>query len=73
MVTGFAVVALEMIGMVTVSVDTPAGNVTDSLKGSKIPLAGAAEETQPLLDRAPPGRRHRQHHHNRENRAFPQE
>jgi hypothetical protein len=33
--------ALETIGTVTVSVDAPDGNVTDSLKGAKTGLAAA--------------------------------
>ena len=38
-VTWPGVAAVEMIGTVTVSVDAPAGNVTDSLTGAKIGLA----------------------------------
>ena len=38
-VDGLAAVALEMIGKVTVSVETPAGNVTNGSNAWKIPLS----------------------------------
>jgi hypothetical protein len=47
-ITGPGVTAVEMIGTVTVSVNAPAGNATDSLNGAKNGLAAVVGP--PLVD-----------------------